>query len=95
MTHYIALIHKEAESVFGVSFPDVPGVIATGISLDDAMGAAAEVLGFAAEDWDTLTGQPFPPPRTLDEIRADPGIDSDLHDAVMAAVPLRVTVPAL
>ena len=28
MTHYIALIHKEADSGYGVSFPDVPGVIA-------------------------------------------------------------------
>jgi antitoxin HicB len=25
MTHYIALIHKDADSCYGVSFPDVPG----------------------------------------------------------------------
>ena len=27
MAHYIALIHKDADSCYGVSFPDVPGVL--------------------------------------------------------------------
>ncbi|HZT26863.1 MAG TPA: type II toxin-antitoxin system HicB family antitoxin [Pseudolabrys sp.] len=38
MPHYIALIHKEADSSYGLSFPDVPGVIAAGDSIDEAMG---------------------------------------------------------
>ena len=51
MTHYIALIHKEADSGYGVSFPDVPGVIAVGDSLDSALHEAGVALGFAFEDW--------------------------------------------
>jgi antitoxin HicB len=33
MPHYTALIHKESDSSYGVSFPDVPGVIAAGDKL--------------------------------------------------------------
>ncbi|TIV05731.1 MAG: CopG family transcriptional regulator, partial [Mesorhizobium sp.] len=36
MRHYIGLIHKDADSDFGVSFPDFPGVITAGTSLDEA-----------------------------------------------------------
>src|SRR5260370_29366875 len=36
MRQYIALIHKEADSDYGVSFPDLPGVITAGSNLDDA-----------------------------------------------------------
>jgi predicted RNase H-like HicB family nuclease len=51
MPHYIALIHKDTDSCYGVSFPDIPGVITGGDTIDEAMQQAAEVLGFAAEDW--------------------------------------------
>ena len=37
MTHYIALIHKDAGSCYGVSFPDVPGVFTAGDTIDEAM----------------------------------------------------------
>jgi predicted RNase H-like HicB family nuclease len=57
MPHYIALIHKDTDSCYGVSFPDIPGVITGGDTIDEAMQQAAEVLQFAAEDW-TLTVQP-------------------------------------
>ena len=40
-SHYIALIHKDADSGYGVSFPDVPGVIAGADTLDDAIAQAA------------------------------------------------------
>lgn len=36
--HYIGLIHKDADSDFGVSFPDLQGVVTAGTTLDDAWG---------------------------------------------------------
>ena len=33
MRPYIALIHKDDDSDFGVSFPDLPGCVATGQTL--------------------------------------------------------------
>lgn len=52
------------------------------------------MLAFAAEDWEEQTGAPFPPARSLDELRADPVFLDDSRDAVVAAIPLRVIQPA-
>ncbi|MBZ0139808.1 MAG: type II toxin-antitoxin system HicB family antitoxin [Pseudorhodoplanes sp.] len=65
MAHYIALIHKDRDSCYGVSFPDVPGVFTAGDTIDEAMRKAAEVLVFAARDWSSLKGDQFPRPRTV------------------------------
>lgn len=92
MTHYIALIHKDAGSSYGVSFPDVPGVITAADSLDNALGEAADALAFAAEGWAEDTGRPFPPPRSLDALRTDPDFIDHAADAVIAAVPLKAKV---
>jgi antitoxin HicB len=94
MTHYIALIHKDADSCYGVSFPDVPGVIAAGDTLDEALARAAEALAFAADGWAEDTGTPFPRPRNLDELRADPDFLEGAADAVVAAVPFSAAAEA-
>jgi antitoxin HicB len=95
MPHYIALIHKDADSCYGVSFPDVPGVITAGDTIDEAMQQASEVLEFAAEEWQNPDGSnDFPHPRTIDELRADPEFQEDAADAVIAAVPFRARAEA-
>jgi antitoxin HicB len=53
-----------------VSFPDGPGVITAGDTIDEAMRNAADVLEFAADDWSKLSGQPFASPRTIDGLRS-------------------------
>jgi antitoxin HicB len=54
-----------------VSFPDWPGVITAGDTIGEAMRQAAEVLTFAAEDWEKRDGsKQIPRPRTIDELRA-------------------------
>lgn len=80
--HYIALIHREAGSGYGVSFPDVPGVIAVADTLDDALDEAAIALGFALEDWQ---GQK-PVRRSLDDLRSDGAFLEMSADAVVAVV---------
>lgn len=87
MRHYIALIHKDETSCYGVSFPDVPGVITAGDTLDSALVQAADVLAFAAADWADLTGDAFPEPRTLEDLRRDAAFMADCREAVVAAVP--------
>lgn len=86
MPHYIALIHKDPSSTYGVSFPDLPGVITAADTLDEAIEQAAEALAFASEDWEALTGTAFPAPRTLDALRASADIPIS-SDAVVAAIP--------
>jgi antitoxin HicB len=95
MPHYIALIHKDADSCYGVSFPDWPGVVTAGDTIDEAMRQATEVLTFAAEDYESRDGaQGIPKPRTIDELRADPEFCDDAADAVIAAVPFRIKAEA-
>jgi predicted RNase H-like HicB family nuclease len=77
---YIALIHKSPASCYGVSFPDLPGIITAADSLDEALARAAEVLAFAFEDW-----QP-PAPRGLDALRLDAAFVAWSEDAIIAAV---------
>lgn len=94
MAHYIALIHKDADSCFGVSFPDVPGVFTAGDTIDEAITEAAKVLEYAAQEWSSLEGDKFPAPRTIDELRGDPDFRTQAADAVVAAVPFRVSAEA-
>ncbi len=42
--NYIALIHKNSRSDYGVSFPDFPGCITAGKTLDEAKDFAQEAL---------------------------------------------------
>lgn len=81
-THYIALIHKDADSGYGVSFPDLPGVVAVGDTLDLAIAEASAALAFAFEDW---VGA-LPTARSLEELRNDPDFTQSARDAVVAAI---------
>jgi antitoxin HicB len=94
MRHYIAVIHKEPDSAYGVSFPDVPGVVASAASLDAALAEAGEALAFAAEDWSKLSGRSFPAPRSLDVLRKDSRFRETSAEAVVAAIPLHEDVDA-
>ena len=71
MPSYIGLIHKEADSDFGVSFPDFPGAITAGKTLDDARAMAEEALLLHVEGL-TEDGEALPEPSTLEEVMSDP-----------------------
>lgn len=71
MPNYIAVIHKDADSDYGVSFPDFPGCITAGSTVDEAKDMAHEALSLHVkgmlEDGDAL-----PEPTTLEDIINDP-----------------------
>jgi len=71
MRSYIGLIHKAADSEFGVSFPDFPGVTAAGTKLDDARAVAQDALALHLAGL-TESGAALPEPSTLDEVMSDP-----------------------
>lgn len=89
MPHYIGIVHKEPASAFGVHFPDLPGVTSAGDTIVDAIANTAEALAFAAEDWEELTGQPFPQLRSFDDLRHEPAMVSRDVDSIIAAIPFR------
>ncbi len=69
MRHYIALIHKDEGSDYGVSFPDIPGVITAGKNLDEARALAKEALAFHLEGL-AEDGEAVPEPSSLEDIMA-------------------------
>jgi predicted RNase H-like HicB family nuclease len=68
---YIALIHKEEGSDYGVSFPDLPGCITAGTSLDEARTFAEEALALHLEGL-AEDGEAIPEPSSLEAVMADP-----------------------
>jgi predicted RNase H-like HicB family nuclease len=64
MAEYIALIHKDADSDFGVSFPDFPGCVTAGTTLDEARMLAAEALALHIDGL-LQDGEAIPAPSDL------------------------------
>jgi predicted RNase H-like HicB family nuclease len=83
MPSYIGLIHKDTDSDFGVSFPDFPGVITAGTTLDDARTMAEEALALHVEGM-TEDGEAIPEPSTLEEVMSDP--DNRTGVAILVSV---------
>jgi predicted RNase H-like HicB family nuclease len=68
---YIAYLHKDRKSDFGVSFPDFPGCVTAGKTLEEASRKAPEALALhiagMMED-----GEKIPKPSTIDDLVRDP-----------------------
>lgn len=88
--NYIVVIHKDPNSDFGVSFPDFPGCITAGRSLEEAKVMAVEALeGHIAEM--RAAGESVPAPASLDAVLANP----DFADsAAFIVVQVRQPAPA-
>ncbi len=71
MTAYIALIRKDPSSDYSVDFPDFPGCVTAGRSLDEARRMAAEALALHVEGM-IEDREPIPEPSALDAIMSDP-----------------------
>lgn len=71
MTNYIAIIHKDASSDYGVSFPDFPGCVTAGRSIDEAKEMALDALALHIKGL-VADGEKIPPPSKLDGILAHP-----------------------
>ena len=81
--NYIGLIHKDAGSDYGVSFPDFPGVVTAGKDLDEARAMAEEALALHIEGL-VADGEAVPEASSLEEVMADP--DNKDGVAILVAV---------
>ncbi|MGB2622097.1 MAG: type II toxin-antitoxin system HicB family antitoxin [Candidatus Acidiferrum sp.] len=88
---YIAYLHKDAKSDFGVSFPDFPGCITAGKSFEEARRKAPQALAFhiagMLED-----GEKIPKPSKLDDLAEDPARQNAVAFLVSADFPKSKTV---
>ncbi len=82
---YIALVHKDEGTSYGVSFPDVPGCVSAGDTLEEAIANAAEALAghFALMRVD---GDAIPEPRSFEQLRRDPDFLADAAGAIVTIV---------
>lgn len=71
MALYIALVRKDADSDYGVEFPDFPGCVTASPSLEDVPHLAEEVLRFHVEGL-TEDHEPLPKPSSVSQVMADP-----------------------
>jgi predicted RNase H-like HicB family nuclease len=87
MTRYAVLIDGKA-GAYGVTFPDLPGCVAMGRTMDVALANAAEAL----RDWIEVTEDAtarVPPPRPVEALRKDREVALALRrGAALANVPL-------
>ncbi len=99
MPNYIAVVHKEADSDYGVSFPDFPGCVTAGKSIDEAKDMAYEALLLHLEGL-REEGEPLPAPTNLEDIIADPE-NADAVAFLVVSVPdaqgkakrINITIP--
>jgi predicted RNase H-like HicB family nuclease len=81
MKTYLALVHKDQDTAYGVSFPDLPGCFAAADAEGDILRAGVEALELWFEDAPPVT------PRGPEAIAAD--VADDLaRGAFLIAVPL-------
>jgi predicted RNase H-like HicB family nuclease len=99
MSQYIGLIHKDAESDYGVSFPDFPGVVTAGRTLDEARTMAEEALAFHIEGL-IEDGEAIQEPSNLELVMEDTdnrggvAILVAVKTATAKSIRLNVTIPA-
>ncbi|MBZ9815123.1 MULTISPECIES: type II toxin-antitoxin system HicB family antitoxin [unclassified Mesorhizobium] len=85
MQQYVGLIHQEGASDYGVSFPDFPGLITAGATVDEARDLAEEALAFHVAGM-IEDGIAVPQPTSLEHIEADP----DHHTQASILVRLKI-----
>ena len=85
MVSFVAYVRKDEGSDYGVEFPDVPGCVTAGHTLDEARAMAAEALaGHLAMLKEE--GESVPAPSSIEALKDDP----NRADAVLVLIDLPV-----
>jgi predicted RNase H-like HicB family nuclease len=101
MANYIAIIHKEANTDFGVSFPDFHGCITAGQTIDEAKDFAQEALSLHIQGM-LEDGDKLPASSSLEKIMANKNFADtvaylvvNVPDAKPRTVRVNITVPEM
>jgi predicted RNase H-like HicB family nuclease len=87
MRRYVGVVRKASRSEFGVDFPDLPGCVTAGKTMQEARRLAAEALTFHLEGM-AADGLAAPVPRDLRTIRDDPAC-ADATTLILVEVPTK------
>ncbi len=83
---YVSFIHQD-DAGYGISFPDYPGCVSVGDSVDAAVHRGCEALAFHVKGLGN-DGERIPPPRSIDAIKADPELADWREGADLVLIPL-------
>lgn len=78
---YPVVIHKDIDSDYGVTVPDLPGCFSAGETLDEALIEVVEAIEGHIEGL-LLDEEPIPPPKNIEYHRNNP----DFADGIWAVV---------
>jgi len=83
---YPVVIHKDPESDYGVTVPDLPGCFSAGETLDEALNEVVEAIECHLEGL-LMDSEPIPAPKTIEYYQSDP----DYQEGVWAIVAVDIT----
>lgn len=97
---YPVAIHKDPDSDYGVTVPDLPGCFSAGESLEEAATMAKDAIQTHVEGL-LLDGDPIPEPRPMAEHQANPDyagaawllVEVDLGRITGKAKRVNITIP--
>lgn len=97
LRHYPLVIHKDTDSTYGVTVPDLPGCFTAGDTLEDALNQAREAVELHMECL-LLDGDPIPEPKTIAYHQDNPDYADGQLETVAVIIPtdaakIRITQP--
>ena len=97
---YPIVIHKDSDSDYGVTFPDIPGCFSAGSSIEEAIRMAQEAAECHIEGL-LLESEPIPMPSDVDVYEKDPAyqngiwalIEIDMGKLSLKSKRVNITMP--
>src|SRR3989304_3718615 len=83
---YPVVIHKDPESDYGVTVPDLPGCFSAGATMDEALQETVEAIETHLEGM-LLDNEPIPSPKSIDDHQSNP----DYAEGIWALVTVDIT----
>ena len=97
---YPVVLHKDPDSDYGVTVPDLPGCFSAGATADGALAAVQEAI-YCHFEGILIDNEPIPQPRDIESHRNNPEyadgvwayVDIDLSQLDDKAKRINITVP--
>jgi predicted RNase H-like HicB family nuclease len=85
--YYIALLRKGMATGYSVNFPDFPGCVSAGSTVEETLRNGTDALALHVDEM-RRNGDAIPTPRSLEKIQEDAEISIDGQGVIVATLPL-------
>lgn len=82
---YPVVVHKDPDSDYGVTVPDLPGCFSAGETLDEALNEVVEAIECHLEGL-LIDGEPIPAPRPIEQHQRNPDYEGGVWAVVVADI---------